>query len=184
MSFSDEELKRLAEIKVWLEERIKGLEAELNRTKDLLAFIDSSLKRKSFVQASELVQEKPQRLDLEYQEAIPLKRSKDGKLMAHIYVSQKRLALVPVSDLTFQTTIPPFKSFFVNKVLEGMKSKDLELSKSGKLKEDEVFSYTVEEENNKLLKVIIENYRDKSRLNEIVNTATWTFTRVLEKMEG
>jgi len=179
MSFSEDELKKLAELKIWLEERIKDLELELNKMREILNFIDSSLKRISFVQASELVKKEE-----EYQEVIPIKRAKDGRIMANIYLSGKRLAIIPASDVILSSNQPAFKSFFINKVLEGMKSKDLELQKGGKLKEEEVFSYSIEEEEGRVQRIIIENYRDKSRLNEIINTATWTFTRVLERMEG
>jgi hypothetical protein len=37
------------------------------------------------------------------------------------------------------------------------------------------------DENGIIKKIIINNYRDKDRLNEIFNTSTWVFTRMIEK---
>ena len=42
--------------------------------------------------------------------------------------------------------------------------------------------YDVAEDDNGIIKrIVINNYRDKERLNEIFNTSTWVFTRMIEK---
>ena len=81
---------------------------------------------------------------------------------------------------------PPFKSFFINRILEGMKNKDIDKVKQGQLSEIDVISFnTIQKENNDniLKKIEIKNYRDKDRINEIFNTVAWVFTRMLEKSE-
>ncbi|HYX71897.1 MAG TPA: hypothetical protein VE732_03945, partial [Nitrososphaera sp.] len=86
---------------------------------------------------------------------------------------------------------PPFKSFFLNRILEGMKSKDAEKVSQGSLRESDALNYNVEEERDigandgggsgTIKRIVINKYREKDRLQEIFNTSAWVFTRMLEK---
>ena len=76
---------------------------------------------------------------------------------------------------------PPFKSFLMGKILQGMKAKDEELVAGGKLGRGTELRFDVEESNGAISRLMIENYREKARLNEILNTVAWTFSRMLEK---
>jgi UTP-glucose-1-phosphate uridylyltransferase len=63
-----------------------------------------------------------------------------------------------------------------------MKTKDVEKVSQKQIKDTESLTYQVEEDNNgSIKKIIIINYREKERLNEIFNTSTWVFTRMIEK---
>jgi hypothetical protein len=76
---------------------------------------------------------------------------------------------------------PPFKTFLMGKILQGMKSKDEELVASGRLSKGSELRFDVDETNGAINRLMIENYREKARLNEILNTVAWTFSRMLEK---
>jgi len=169
------------------------LENELGRLKDMQQLVDSVLRRNSFVPAAALksTQTKPSRgekvddtknqVPKSQDEPRQLRRSKDGLLIASAFVSPEKLVVVPSSDVRISQTIPPFQTFFVNRILKGYESKDQELVASGKLSQSEAMSYSVEEEEGNISKVTVQNYRDKSRLNEILSTVNWAFTRMLEK---
>jgi hypothetical protein len=87
-----------------------------------------------------------------------------------------------VNDINLNINTPPFKSFFLNRILEGMNSKDKEKIQKGEIDESEIIDYKVDnDENGRINSVTISNYRERERLNEIFNTATWVFTRMLEK---
>jgi hypothetical protein len=87
-----------------------------------------------------------------------------------------------VNDINLNINTPPFKSFFLNRILEGMKSKDKEKIQKGEIDESEIIDYNVDnDENGQIKSVTISNYRERERLIEIFNTATWVFTRMLEK---
>jgi hypothetical protein len=62
-----------------------------------------------------------------------------------------------------------------------MKNKDAEKVGQGTIKESEVLGYKVEDEGGSIKRIVIDNYRDKERLQEIFNTSAWVFTRMLEK---
>jgi len=131
----------------------------------------------------------------EFEETRQLKRMKDGLVLATVRVSKNIIEIVPENTITLYVDTPPFKSFFLNRILEGMKNKDLEKVRQGQLNENQMLRYDVnaassDNNNNnadnkkQLKKVQISNYREKERITEIFNTSAWVFTRMLEKSEN
>lgn len=118
----------------------------------------------------------------EYRQVKPLKRLKDDFLMANAEISRDSLELIPAKGIALNVNTPPFRSFFLNRILEGMKTKDAEKVSQNQIDESASINYNVDEDENGIIKrIIINNYRDKERLNEIFNTSTWVFTRMIEK---
>jgi len=213
----EDQVKRAADMREWLEARIVELETEVRKLREMLILVDSILRKTSFVPAAELrnFQSKkdystPQRTTKESPEALQrksattqtsekkvlpssvppvesaeqtkeLRRSKDGMLLANAFISPERISIVPTSDVKLSQTIPPFQSFFVNRILKGFESKDSELAGAGKIERSQSLSYQIEESDGLISKITINNYRDKARLNEILNTVSWAFSRMLEK---
>jgi len=176
MEASDRDTKRTAELKLWLEQRIAELQEEMERLKETLSYVDNNLRATTFKQASEMMSEPK-----ETPEIRELKRDKGGQVMATATVTSDAVAVEPVSAVALKTSTPPFKSFLMGKILQGMKTKDEELVGSGKLTKGTELRFDVDESNGVIVKLVIENYRDKTRLNEILNTVSWTFSRMLEK---
>lgn len=111
-----------------------------------------------------------------------LKRAKDNLLISNAEYTSTYVRIPLVDDIDLNINTPPFKSFFLNRILEGMKLKDKEKIQKGEIDESEIIDYKVDnDENGKINSVTISNYRERERLNEIFNTATWVFTRMLEK---
>jgi hypothetical protein len=111
-----------------------------------------------------------------------LRRAKDSLLISNAEYTSTYVRIPLLNDINLNVNTPPFKSFFLNRILEGMKSKDKEKIQKGEIDESEIIDYKVDnDENGKINSVTISNYRERERLNEIFNTATWVFTRMLEK---
>jgi hypothetical protein len=111
-----------------------------------------------------------------------LKRLKDNFLIANAEILQNSVELIPAKGIVLNINTPPFKSFFLNRILEGMKTKDAEKVSQNQIDESTSLNYYVEEDENGIIKrILINNYRDNERLNEIFNTSTWVFTRMIEK---
>lgn len=111
-----------------------------------------------------------------------LMRAKDNFLISNAEYTSTYLMIPLVSDVILNINTPPFKSFFINRILDGMKTKDREKIQKGEITESEIIDYKVDSDQNGNIKSItVSNYREKERLNEIFNTATWVFTRMLEK---
>ena len=176
MSAPDDQVKRAAELKLWLENRISELQEEMDRLRETLGYVDSTLRAGTFRPAIEMIGEEKEAV-----EKRELKRDKGGALVAEASVTPESLTVEPKEGVVLKTDTPPFKSFLVGKILQGMKVKDQELVAAGKLRKGQELRYDVEESEGVISKVMVENYRDKARLNEILNTVSWTFSRMLEK---
>ncbi len=173
MEYSEQEIKRIAELREWLDNIIKEKERELENMRYTLIIIDNLLRSTSFKPAVILTKE-------EEGEVRQLK-SKENVLLANAYITKDALTIVPVSDLKLTQKIPPFQSFFINRILESMKSKDMERAKSSNIPHEGVLSYKIEEDNNIIKSIMVKNYRDTSRLEEILNACEWTLARMSEK---
>jgi hypothetical protein len=230
--YSEEDIRRAAEIREWLIKEISDRQEEVERLRTTLSIIDNLLKQSSFKAAANLgfaaaatstpagpttataqVQQqdhqtaaqpttakKQQQQQAETAAAPtlratsdssngndgrnikPLKRIKDDFLLANAEISPDAVVIVPASGIDLNANTPPFKSFFLNRILEGMKNKDAEKVSQGALGETDALNYQVEEDDSGIIKqIVINNYREKDRLQEIFNTSAWVFTRMLEK---
>ena len=236
-SYSDDEIKRAAEIREWLVKLITDKHEEIENLRTTLSLVDSMLKSGSFKAASSLkdtytLQSNPTNqsspsepngisshpgskqtiasntvepnnqataTDIIHRgnesnttasdssrsqttEFKELHRVRDNLLLAKAEFTTHFVDIVPAEDILLNTNTAPFRSFFLGRILDGMKVKDAEKARNLQIKESESLTYTVEEnENNIIRKIRINNYREKERLNEIFNTSTWVFGRMIEK---
>jgi hypothetical protein len=176
MAAADSDTKKAAELKLWLEGRIAQLREEIARLSETLSYVDANLRASSFKPAIDMMADVK-----EPTEVRELKRDKGGQLMATASITSDAVSVEPSSGTELRSTTPPFKSFLMAKILQGMKAKDEDLVGAGKLPKGSELRFDVEEANGLIAKLIIENYRDKARLNEILSTVSWTFSRMLEK---
>jgi len=220
-SFSEDDIRRAAEVREWLVKEVTNKKEELDKLRDTLLIVDSLLKKTSFITASNLessatnikdkivpeiqsVQEKENEMttktksssdltselasndnsldDNQGVEIKPLKRAKDNFLISNAEYTSTYVKIPLVNDINLNINTPPFRSFFINRILEGMKTKDKEKIQKGEISESDIIDFKVDSDQNGIIRsVTVSNYREKERLNEIFNTATWVFTRMLEK---
>jgi hypothetical protein len=120
-----------------------------------------------------------------FTEVRQLRRIKDNLLLATATLFPTRVEITPVDGINLDVNTQPFKTFFLNRILEGMKARDIEKVNRGEIQESESLNYQIEEKDGTLIKkIMISNYREKERLNEIFNTSTWVLTRMMEKDGG
>jgi hypothetical protein len=120
-----------------------------------------------------------------FTEVRQLRRIKDNLVLATATLSPTRVEITPVDGIDLNVNTQPFKSFFLNRILEGMKARDIEKVNRGEIQESESLNYQIEEKDGTLIKkIMISNYREKDRLSEIFNTSTWVLTRMMEKDGG
>jgi hypothetical protein len=186
LSFTEEDIKRAAETKLWIEERLNELKEEESRLRELLLVVDGVLKASSFMKASEIspaaATPAPPPLQPE-QEVRPL-RTRDGRPLAQAVITPKSVSINLAEDVYLKASTPPFKTFYLNRILAGMRRRDEEMMRSGSLRPDEMLNFVVEEEGDRLKRIIINNYRDQDRLSEILKSAVWVFSRMLEKAQA
>ncbi len=185
MPYDDDEIKRAADLKSWFEGKISELEEEILRMKQVVLVMDSVLRSTSFTTAAELPdaekKEKVQRKKVEEQESVEIRGAKDGKVLGTAKIHSDKVVISIAGDLKLLSSTPPFNSFFINRILEGMKEKDRGQVSQGKLNANEIIDYLIEENDGELKLITVKNYRDQKRLGEIFNTISWAFSRMLEK---
>ncbi|MGC8555395.1 MAG: hypothetical protein ACP5NG_00005, partial [Conexivisphaera sp.] len=94
-----------------------------------------------------------------------------------VRVGKDSLTVEVNPELNLRSSIPPFRSYFVNRVLNDMRAKDEEEGRRP-------LSYEVEEtQDGRLSRIVIRNPGDEERVNELLNILTWTLSKMLEKIE-
>jgi hypothetical protein len=188
-----EEVKQLAELKAKLQKKLESLREEVKTLESLISVVDSLLVSKSFrrVEAPQLPQVQPTQVEIgpapqvpeaATQETLTLEAS-DGVLLAKMYVTDRDAHVVIEPSLNLYVSTPPFQSFLVSRVLDSMKSKDMDLVKEGKLNPDRVFDYELKIEGDAIREIRIRNYGDKRRLRELRTSIRWTLEKMYEKLK-
>jgi hypothetical protein len=116
-----------------------------------------------------------------FTETRELKRLKDNLSLAKVNISSQTIEIIPEKDLLFSTETPPFKSFFIKRILEGMITQDRDKNHQNDSINHDLMNYFIDEHEGRIKKITINNYREKERLTDIINTSAWVFTRMLEK---
>lgn len=178
----DEEIiKKLMDLRSYLEERVQNLEEEAEKLRALFKMVEELIVSKSFKRAETIHPVIAETVTYEESwETVPIKTSK-GVLLANMYVSKESVRIVPTENLVFTIDTPPFKSFFLNRVLESMQTNDREESNSGKIPPEDILSYEVLKEGDTIREIKVKNYRSKRRLMEITSTSRWTLEKMYEK---
>jgi len=163
----EEEIKKIADLREILEERIKNLEAELEGMRALLDFVNNLLIERSFKKAGEIAKTKPAKPV----EAVP----------PPMHVGEDQILIEPASDKQFNVNTPPFTAFLVERIFEKMRDKDQELVRQGRLMPNQVFFYEIEKEGDILRRIRIRNV-DPQREREIRSATRWTLEKMYDKM--
>ena len=116
-----------------------------------------------------------------FTETRELKRLKDNLLLAKVNISSQTIEIIPENDLSFSIDTPPFKSFFIKRILEGMITQDRDKNRQKQALNNDPLNYSIDEHEGRIKKIVINNYREKERLTDIINTSAWVLTRMLEK---
>ncbi len=188
MASSHQELtKKLAEMKSFLERRIRQQEEEVNYLRSFVEVVDSLLAERSFRQVDigtpvETAQ-KPAVVARTPSDNVPIMTA-DGVRIASVLIEKSALHVVPEPNVTLDSNSPPLRSFLIAKVLEPMQTKDKEAASAGAISPDNILTYNLEQEDDRLKAVHVQNYGDDRRLLELKNAIRWTLRRMYEKTGG
>ena len=91
-----------------------------------------------------------------------------------------QLSIILEDNVGLQVETPPFKSFFLDRIIGEMKKKDSLEAESGRIQKDSIIDCIVNKSGTTLREIIIKNYRQKERVNEIINTAAWSLSKMIE----
>ena len=173
MDYSEKQIRDILELKEWITEEIEKRQIEMERLKSNLTILDTVLKQSSFNKASSLIS------STDKGSVIPIK-SGDNTVIANARITSNEVVIVPSKDIKLDVETHPFKSFFLGRIIGGMESKDSLDVQNGKIDPDSVINCIVNKDGNTIREILIKNYRERERVNEIINTAAWSFSRMIE----
>lgn len=191
MKFSEEQIRDIVAMRDSLVKQIDKHQNAIELLEKNLTILDLVLKESSFTKASALstktsesstkipavTTEKPE------ENSIPITSGSDGKIIANAYITPDQVSIVLEDNMEINADTPPFKSFFIDRIIGEMKRKDSAEAENGKIQKDSVIDYIINKNGSDIREIIIKNYRQKERVNEIINTAGWSLTRMLENIK-
>ena len=186
MKFSEEQVKEIVALKESLIEQINKHQEGVEMLEKNITVLDLFLKNSSFTKASQLEikkdEVKPEIMEKPVENSIPIKRVNDGKIIAKAFVTPDQVSIILDNEIAVNADIPPFKSFFLDRIIGEMKKKDTAEAENGKIQKESVIDYIINKNGANIREIIIKNYRQKERVNELINTAGWSLTRMLENV--
>ena len=188
MQNTDEQIRKMLEMKETIIEKMSKYQDEIDFLQKNLDVLDVVLKGSSFTKASALaknttIEEEPDILDT-HEEPLEVKKqiidSKDGGVIANAFVTPNQVSIVLEDGIGLTPEIPPLKTFFIERIIGEMKKIDDVDVRDGKINKESVIDCIINKNGSAIREIIIKNYRQKERIDEIINTATWSLTRMVE----
>jgi len=185
MQYTDEQIQKILELKESIIDKMTKHQEELDFLERNLEMLDVVLKGSSFTKASSLPRKEEPKQEIKVEtenvsESIPIKKNKDGEVIANAIVTPEQISIILNEGIGLTDETPPLRSFFIERIIGEMKKTDSVDVKDGKIDESAVIDCVINKNGPSIREIIIKNYRQKERLDEIINTATWSLTRMLE----
>ena len=177
-----ENIKKIAKLRARLEKRVESMEEELDGLKTLLELVDTTLLKEGFKRAetSKPILP-PQASVMKQRKAVHLK-TVTGDLLAQLYIEKDSLQVVIPDDKNFDINTPPFTSFLVERVLAKMQEKDREAASKGEIVPEEILTYNIKRDGDKLLEIDIRNIKP-GRSRELKSSIRWTLEKMYERIK-
>ena len=192
MQYPDDQIGGVVELRERVAGEVEELEERLEYLKRHLQVLDTILKGSSFTKASSLgyagaqakgAERADARSGAAPRDAAPKSGASDrssitenDRKVAEIGVTAGEITITIQDGIGLRPDIPPFKTFFLDRILGEMQRRD---GKDG----SEPLEYELDQEGGVLRGITIRNYRTQGRADEIKSTARWTLLRMLEKIE-
>ena len=185
MQYTEEQIHDMVKLKETIIKKLSKYEEEIGFLQKTLDILDVTLKNSSFTKASDLPKNNfVEKLDAtnlqETDQIIQIKKNKDGKIIANATVTPEQVSIVLEDNIGLTEEDAPLRSFFVERIIGGMKKSDDKLVENGKINEESVINCIINKNGTSIREIIIKNYREKNRVDEIISTATWSLTRMIE----
>jgi len=194
MKFSEEQVKKIVALRENMLRQIDKDQEGIEMLEKNILVLDEFLKGSSFTKASqlkteiepEIIKNVEESIPVEesepVEESIPIKRGSDGKVIANAYVTPDQVSIILDEQVMINADTPPFKSFFLDRIIGEMKKKDSVEAQNGKIQKESIIDYIINKNGVDIREIIIKNYRQKERVTELINTAGWSLTRMLENI--
>lgn len=180
---SNPEIRVLLELRTQLGEELDRLRERVEQLEEFIQALDSTIGKGSFATA-DVAMEGPTRSPTEALAAsgeprniVVLNKSGDLEL-ATIEVIEQNLRIIPADHAVYNITRGAFARFFVQDILGKFQQEDRHRVESGEIEWDDAFDFEVKSEDKILDEIVIKNFGEDSRLDEIQRTLRWTLEKI------
>ena len=184
MQYTDEQIQKILELKESIIDKMSKHQEELDFLEKNLEILDVILKGSSFTKASSLPRKaevnQENKIKEDKPKSIQIKKNNGDEIIANAFVTPEQISIILSEGIGLTDEIPPLRSFFIERIIGEMKKTDSVDVKNGKIDQGSVIDCVINKNGPAIREIIIKNYRQKERLDEIINTATWSLTRMLE----
>ncbi len=200
---SSDEVRNLAELKKYLDDRIGQLRRELSMLEGSSHAVSDMLSKMSFRTAEQVASPTASRESSmppvrtmsppsqvsrptpiapasSMEKEFPLK-TKTGEPIGRFLVGDGLIRIIPAQHLNLSQRTPPFRAFFTERILKKMQDRDKELEAQGIVTPEETMGYSIKLDGDAIVEIIVTNIKDDARIREIKNAVTWTFEKMIEK---
>ena len=146
MKFSEEQIRDIVAMRDSLVKQMDKHQNAIGLLEKNITILDLVLKESSFTKASALgtvktpeISTKNPVVSTEKLEeiSIPITSGSDGKIIANAYVTPDQVSIVLEDNMEINADTPPFKSFFIDRIIGEMKRKDSTEAENGKIKKSQ-----------------------------------------------
>ena len=149
MKFSEEQVKEIVALRENMLQQVDKHQEGIEMLEKNITVLDEFLKDSSFIKASKLktqveteIQEKVE-VAKPVEDSIPIKRGSDGKVIANAYVTPEQVSIILDEQILINADTPPFKSFFLDRIIGEMKKKDSVEAENGKIQKESIINYII-----------------------------------------
>ena len=196
MDFSDEQVRDMLELKERTMQRIEKYQNEIRLLEKQLGILDSIVKQSSFTKASSLPKSEPPHQQQREGPAraaggagsgggrggagSPIQITRNdggGGIIANAYVTPDEVSIVLEGSVEIDADTPPFKSFFLDRIIGDMKRRD---AADDGIPDGSAIDCTVGRDGPRITGIVVRNYRQRERAEEIVRATGWSLNKMLE----
>ncbi|MFW9925635.1 MAG: hypothetical protein ACFFDM_02595 [Candidatus Thorarchaeota archaeon] len=184
---SNPEIRVLLELRTQLGEELDRLRERIEQLEVFIQALDATIGKGSFTTADvamESAARAPVMTATETLEVSGEPRSivivnKSGDLeMATIEVIEQNLRIVPADHAVYNITRGAFAKFFIQEILGKFQQEDRLRVENREIGWDDAFDFEVKSDDKILDEVIVKNFGEEAKLEEIQRTLRWTLEKI------
>ncbi len=105
-------------------------------------------------------------------------RSRTGANLATVSYTRDEVRFQISPGVELRSEDKPFTSFLLRKVLDQMAEEDKKRAEAGEIDAERALSYEIVYDGERVKEILVRNYREDSRLRELISSVRWTLETV------
>lgn len=181
------EIRALLELRTQLGEELDRLRERIEQLEEFTQALDATIGKGSFTTADVAIEATERATVMTPTETLVASgeprsiviMNKSGDLeMATVEVIEQNLRIIPADHAVYNITRGAFARFFIQEILGKFQQEDRLRVESGEIGWDDTFDFEVKSDDKILDEVVVKNFGDEARLEEIQRTLRWTLEKI------